>query len=36
EQHLYKTSKVNIVKDSLKMFSCLLKIRYNTRVGNYE
>ena len=36
EQHLYKTSKVNIVKDSLKMFSCLLKIRYNNRVGNYE
>lgn len=36
EQHLYKNSKVNIVKDSLKMFSCLLKIRYNNRVGNYE
>ena len=36
EQHLYKKSKVNIVKDSLKMFSCLLKIRYNNRVGNYE
>ncbi len=36
EQHLYKISKVNIVKDSLKMFSCLLKIRYNNRAGNYE
>ena len=36
EQHLYKISKVNIVKDSLEMFSCLLKIRYNNRAGNYE
>ncbi len=36
EQHLYKISKVNIIKDSLKMFSCLLKIRYNNRAGNYE
>ncbi len=36
EEHLYKKSKVNIVKDSLKMFSCLLKIRYNNRFGNYE
>ena len=36
EQHLYKTSQVNIVKDSLKMFSCLLRIRYNNCAGNYE
>ena len=36
EQHLYKTSQVNIVKDSLKMFSCLFKIRYNNCAGNYE
>lgn len=36
EQHLSKASKVNIIKDSLKMFSCLLKIRYNNRVGNYD
>lgn len=36
EQHLYKISKVNIVKDSVKMFSCLLRIRYNNWTGNYE
>lgn len=36
EQHLYKASQVNIVKDSLQMFSCLLKIRSNDRAGNYD
>jgi len=36
EQHLYKVSQVNILKDSLQMFSCLLKIRSNDRAGNYD
>lgn len=36
EQHLYKASKVNIIQDSLKMLTCLLKIRYNDLVGYYE
>ena len=36
EQHLYKISKVNIIQDSLKMLTCLLKIRYNDWVGFYE
>ena len=36
EEHLYKISKVNIIQDSLKMLTCLLKIRYNDLVGYYE
>jgi dolichyl-phosphate beta-glucosyltransferase len=36
QQHLYKLSQVNILKDSLKMLSCLFKIRYNDRAGYYE
>ncbi len=35
-QHLYKHSKVNILKDSLKMFFNLLQIRYKYRVARYE
>jgi glycosyltransferase involved in cell wall biosynthesis len=35
-QHIYKASQVNIVKDSLKMLACLLKIRANERTGYYE
>jgi dolichyl-phosphate beta-glucosyltransferase len=35
-QHLYKISQVNILKDSLTMLSCLLKIRSNDRAGYYE
>jgi glycosyltransferase involved in cell wall biosynthesis len=35
-QHLYKLSQVNILKDSLKMLSCLFKIRSNDRAGYYE
>lgn len=36
EEHLYKVSQVNILKDSLQMFSCLLKIRSNNRAVNYD
>jgi dolichyl-phosphate beta-glucosyltransferase len=36
QQHLYKLSQVNILKDSLKMLSCLFKIRSNDRAGYYE
>lgn len=36
QQHLYKMSQVNIFQDSLKMLSCLFKIRYNDRAGYYE
>ncbi|MGL5059316.1 MAG: glycosyltransferase, partial [Microcoleus sp.] len=36
QQHLYKSSRVNIFKDSLKMLACLLKIIYNDRTGLYE
>jgi dolichyl-phosphate beta-glucosyltransferase len=36
QQHLYKSSRVNILKDSLKMLGCLLKIIYNDRSGVYE
>lgn len=36
EKHIYKVSKVNLVKDSLKMFTCLLKIRYNDLRGRYD
>ncbi|TAF36139.1 MAG: glycosyltransferase [Oscillatoriales cyanobacterium] len=36
QEHLYKLSQVNILKDSLKMLSCLFKIRCNDRAGYYE
>lgn len=36
ENHIYKTSKVNLLKDSLEMFTCLLKIRYNELMGRYD
>jgi len=36
QQHLYKLSQVNILKDSLKMLICLFKIRSNDRAGYYE
>ena len=36
QQHLYKISQVNILKDSLKMLTCLFKIRSNDRAGYYE
>ncbi|MEG3845641.1 glycosyltransferase [Microcoleus sp. herbarium19] len=36
QQHLYKLSQVNILKDSLKMLGCLFKIRLNDRAGYYE
>jgi glycosyltransferase involved in cell wall biosynthesis len=36
QQHLYKLSQVNILKDSLKMLVCLFKIRLNDRAGYYE
>ncbi|MCC3527836.1 MAG: glycosyltransferase [Microcoleus sp. PH2017_22_RUC_O_B] len=36
QKHLYKLSQVNILKDSLKMLSCLFKIRFNDRAGYYE
>ena len=35
-QHLYKHSKVNILKDSLEMFVNLLQIRYKYGGGRYE
>ncbi|MEG4107271.1 glycosyltransferase [Microcoleus sp. S13_C5] len=36
QHHIYKTSQVNIFKDSLKMLLCLFKIRANSRAGYYE
>jgi glycosyltransferase involved in cell wall biosynthesis len=36
QQHLYKLSQVNILKDSPKMLSSLFKIRSNDRAGYYE
>ncbi len=36
QQHLYKISQVNILKNSLKMLTCLFKIRYNDRAGYYK
>ena len=36
QQHLYKSSRVKIWKDSLKMLGSLLKIIYNDRSGYYQ
>ena len=36
QQHLYKVSQVNILKDSLKMLGCLFQIKLNDRAGYYE
>jgi glycosyltransferase involved in cell wall biosynthesis len=36
EDHISKNSTVNLIKDSIKMFGCLLKIRYNDLMKYYE
>ncbi|WP_315791246.1 glycosyltransferase [Fischerella sp. JS2] len=36
ETHLYKSSKVNLFKNSLEMFLDLLTIKYNDFMGKYE
>ncbi|MEY3866230.1 MAG: hypothetical protein RLZZ338_121 [Cyanobacteriota bacterium] len=36
EDHISKKSTVNLIKDSIKMFGCLLKIRYNDLMKYYE
>jgi glycosyltransferase involved in cell wall biosynthesis len=36
QEHIYQISQVNLIKDSIKMFLCLLKIRYKDLTGYYE
>lgn len=36
DMHMHKASKVDLLKDSIEMFYCLLKIKYNDTVGKYE
>ncbi len=36
EMHIHKASKVDLLKDSMKMFCSLLEIKYNDRAGKYE
>jgi len=36
EIHLYKSSKVNLVRDSVKMIMNLIQIKYNDISGLYE
>jgi glycosyltransferase involved in cell wall biosynthesis len=36
EDHISKASTVNLIKDSMKMFASLLKIRYNDLMNYYE
>ena len=36
DMHINKSSKVDLVKDSVSMFCSLLRIKYNEKVGKYE